>query len=84
MAEATQQDLNDAVEDVRMEQGIVHQQMREDWRNELRLELRSFKNEVRILLVVAILILKFNLPSSWTVGALGAVGVKAALGFFRP
>ena len=69
--------------DDRAEQGVIHQGLREDWRTELRLELRSFKNEMRVMLLVTLALLKLDLPDTLTAGALGVFALKAAVGFFH-
>lgn len=71
-----------ALEAVRLEQGLVHQAMREDWQRELGQILTAFKNEMRLLVAVAVLVLKFHVPSTLTAVAVAAVAVKAAAGFF--
>lgn len=76
-----QEDYARAIEDLRMEQGLVHQAMREDWQRELGQILKGFKNEMRLLIAVAVLVLKFQVPSSITAAALGLFAVKAAVGF---
>ena len=51
--------------------------------HELALELRSFKNEMRLLLAITLGVIKFDVPEQLTAGALivGAVvaGAKFAL-----
>lgn len=45
-------------------------------RRELALELRSFRNEMRILIVGAIVVLRFDVPAEVTAAALLAFVVK--------
>lgn len=79
----TRPEWSEGREDDRAEQGVLHAGMREDWRTELRLELRSFKNEMRVLMVATLAILKLDLPRTLTVGAMAAFGLKAAVGFIH-
>ena len=66
------------VEDARMEIGVGIAKAREEWRDELRLELKSFRNEMRVLMVMAFAVLGFDLPSELTAVAIGGVALKAA------
>jgi len=52
-------------------------------RRELKLELKSFRNEVRVLLVAGILVIRFDIPQEITAAALGAVGLKALWAFLH-
>lgn len=45
-------------------------------RRELKSELKSFRNEVRILLLTTLVVLKFNVPDEATVTAVGLIGLK--------
>lgn len=47
-------------------------------RLELSLELKSFRNEVRLILVGMLVVLKFDVPENVTVGALVLAGLVAA------
>lgn len=79
----THRELEEALEDERMERGILLQQTREDWRHEIDLVLGKFKNEMRLLIALAVVILKFHVSMPVTGAAVGLVVVKAAVGFFR-
>lgn len=74
---ATQKDLAKAMTDLRADQGVVIARLHEDMRREVQLELKSFKNEMRVLVVGAFVVLGFDVPNEITAMAIGAIVVKA-------
>lgn len=48
---------------------------------ELGLQLRAFRNEVRLLLIGAVVVIRFDVPKEVTVPALAVVVFKAAWSF---
>lgn len=48
-------------------------------RRELSMELRSFRNEVRVLIVAALVVLRFDVPNEITAGAIAAAVVIAVV-----
>ena len=73
----TERDLHDALTDLRADQGVVIARLHETMRREVQLELKSFKNEMRVLVVGAFVVLGFDVPQGITAAAIGAVTVKA-------
>lgn len=50
-------------------------------RRELGQELRAFRNEVRLLLIGAVVVIRFDVPKELTVAAVGVVVIKAVWSF---
>lgn len=50
-------------------------------RRELGLELRSFRNEVRLLVVGAVIVIRFDLPKEVTAVGIALVAAKAIAAF---
>jgi hypothetical protein len=46
-------------------------------RRELGLQLRAFRNEVRVLVIGAVVVIRFDIPKEITAGALAALAAKA-------
>jgi hypothetical protein len=72
----SREELDHEIDDVRSDLDKV----KEDWRGELKLSLKSFKNENRLLIAATILVLKFHVPAEITGAAMGLVALKATLG----
>ena len=73
----TQDDLDEALTNLRADQAVVIARIYDDFRRELKLELKSFKNEMRVLLVGAFVVIGFDVPKEITVGAIGIVVLGA-------
>lgn len=52
-------------------------------RRELGMELRSFRNEVRVLIAVAVVAIRFDVPKELTAAAIVAMVGKSLIGFIH-
>ena len=75
-------DLDDALVNLRADQGVIIARIYEDVRRELKLELKAFKNEMRVLVVGVLVVLGFDLPSEVTAVAILGVAGKGVLARF--
>lgn len=78
----SRRDHDDDLKEVRGDMGVLLAQVREEWRNELKITLGSFRNEMRVLLVGAVIVLRFDIPSEFTAAALLAFGGKVVFSAF--
>lgn len=75
----SRRELHEQIEDVRLDTGVSLARVRQEIREEIKLVLGSFRNEQRVLLIGAVIVLKFDVPDTITIGALAMVGLKTLL-----